>query len=153
MKKLVSLSVIVLSVLMGSCNNEKKTDAGGDAAQADSLQDQVIDLHDIAMPKSMKIPDLEKKLQTLLDSIGKLPAKAQEAAAPLKTRLNEALDELSYAETAMDKWMTEFKLDSAKHDMQQRIQYLTEEKLKVSKVKDAVLNSMEKADSLLKARF
>ncbi len=54
---------------------------------------------------------------------------------------------------AMDKWMAEFNMDSAKEDMEKRVQYLLDEKMKVGKVKDAILNSLNKADSLLKATF
>lgn len=151
MKKIVFAPVVFMLLGVISCNNENKT--GGDQAKADSLQKEVIDLHDIAMPKSMKIPDLQNKVQALLDSVTKLPAKAQEAAAPLKAKLTDVLGELSYAENAMEKWMNEFDLDSAKTDLQKRIDYLTDEKMKVGKVKEAVLSSMEKADSVLKANF
>jgi transcriptional regulator NrdR family protein len=44
-------------------------------------------------------------------------------------------------------------MDSAVSNIEQRIKYLTEEKLRVSKVKEAILNSLQKADSLLKAKF
>jgi hypothetical protein len=53
----------------------------------------------------------------------------------------------------MDKWMVEFSMDSMKNNVEQRINYLTEEKLKVGKVKDAILNSLAQADSLLKKKF
>lgn len=151
MKRLF-LFVSIIS-LLGACNNDDSAKKDTATSTADSLQDEVVKIHDIAMPKSMKIPDVQKKVQGLLDSIGKLPAKAKEAAAPLKARLEEVKGELSYAETAMNMWMEELNLDSAKNDIQKRIDYFTNEKMKVSKVKDAVLNSLSKADSLLKARF
>ncbi len=151
MKRLF-LFVSIIS-LLGACNNDDSAKKDTATTTADSLQDEVVRIHDIAMPRSMKIPDVQKKVQGLLDSIGKLPAKAKEAAAPLKARLEEVKDELSYAETAMNMWMEELNLDSAKNDIQKRIDYFTNEKMKVSKVKDAVLNSLSKADSLLKARF
>lgn len=148
---LLATGLIVLSFT--ACNNDDSAKKDTATTTADSLQDEVVRIHDIAMPKSMKIPDVQKKVQGLLDSIGKLPAKAKEAAAPLKARLEEVKGELSYAETAMNMWMEELNLDSAKNDIQKRIDYFTNEKMKVSKVKDAVLNSLSKADSLLKARF
>ena len=61
--------------------------------------------HDIAMPKSMKIPDLQKETKRLIDSIGKLPAKAQEAAAPYKAKLEALYKDLGDAYASMDKWM------------------------------------------------
>ena len=49
--------------------------------------------------------------------------------------------------------MEEFNMDSAVNNMEQRIKYLTEEKWKVANVKTAILTSLQKADSILKARF
>jgi len=43
-------------------------------------------------------------------------------------------------------------MDSAKDNIEQRVKYLAEEKLKVTKVKEAVLGGLAKADSLLKAK-
>ena len=49
--------------------------------------------------------------------------------------------------------MEEFNMDSAVNDAKQRIDYLGSEKLKVTKVKEAILNSLQKADSLIKDKF
>jgi hypothetical protein len=152
MKKIFFCSIPLLLVIFCACNN---SDANIEKlkARADSLEKQVLEGHDIAMPKSMKIPGLQKKAQQLIDSIGKLPAKAQEAAAPYKEKLQDLVKELEYADMTMDKWMDEYAYDSARDNIEQRIKYLTEEKIKVDKVKEAVLSSIAKADSLLKAKF
>ena len=92
-------------------------------------------------------------MKKVLDSIATLPAKAKQAAAPLKAKLDSVAADLSYAEMAMDKWMTEFNMDSAVNNIDQRIKYLTDEKSKVGKVKAAILSGLEKADSLLKAKL
>jgi len=149
MKKLV---IPVIALLALACNNSvKKEDPL--KAQADSLYKEVMNGHDLAMPKSMKIPDLQKAAQKMIDSIATLPAKAKEAAAPLKAKLEELVNELNYADNAMTKWMVEMNFDSSVNDLQQRVKYLMEEKVKVNKVKEAVLNSIAKADSLLKAKL
>lgn len=44
-------------------------------------------------------------------------------------------------------------MDSALNNAEQRIKYLTDEKLKVGKVKEAILGSLQKADSLLKEKL
>jgi hypothetical protein len=44
-------------------------------------------------------------------------------------------------------------MDSALNNTEERINYLTTENIKVSKVKDAVLSSLQKADSVLKSKF
>ena len=82
-----------------------------------------------------------------------MPQKAQQAAAPLRARLDSLQKELSYAEFAMDKWMDEIDFDSAKTDLKKRIEYLQSEKSKVNKVKDAINNSLQKADSLIRDKF
>ena len=101
----------------------------------------------------MKIPKLQKEAQRLIDSISTLPAKAREASAPLRAKLEELVNELNYADNAMNKWMAEINFDSALNNLDQRIKYFADEKIKVDKVKEAVLNSIAKADSLLKAKL
>lgn len=153
MKKNI-LFPLFATILLSACNNtgtDKKVDPL--QAQADSLEKEVVEGHDLAMPKSMKIPKLQKEAQRLIDSIATLPEKAKQAAAPLKAKLEELVNELNYADNAMNKWMAEINFDSATNDLGQRIKYFTDEKIKVNKVKDAVLNSIAKADSLLKAKL
>lgn len=156
MKKKFFIPSAILLMFIASCNNsDKKTgeDNNPPTTKADSLEKEVLEGHDIAMPKSMKIPDLQKETKRLIDSISKLSVKAQEATAPYKAKLESLLKDLDNAYFAMDKWMVEFKFDSARDNIGQRIKYLEEEKLKVVKVKEAILGSLQKADSLLKAKF
>jgi hypothetical protein len=156
MKKILFILSAFLFTAFIACNNtDKKPEETADPqkAQADSLESEVLKGHDVAMPKSMKIPALLKKTQLLIDSINNLPAKVQSTAAPYKAKLESLLKDLNDAHAAMDKWMNEFNFDSAKDDLEQRIKYLSDEKLKVGKVKEAVLGSLEKADSLLKSKF
>jgi hypothetical protein len=49
--------------------------------------------------------------------------------------------------------MDEFNVDSAIDNAKERVKYLEDEKLKVTKVKEAILNSLQKADSLLKVKI
>lgn len=155
MKKVSLLSISFVCFTIIACNNSKSDDKKIDPlqAQADSLEKEVVEGHDVAMPKSMKIPKLQKEAQRLIDSISILPAKARDASAPLKAKLEELVNELNYADNAMNKWMAEINFDSALNNLDQRIKYFTDEKIKVNKVKEAVLNSIAKADSLLKAKL
>jgi hypothetical protein len=157
MRRILFILTTFLFVAITACNNtDKKSD---DAAiehqkiQADSLEKEVLEGHNEAMPKSMKIPALQKETQRLIDSISKLPAKAQQEAAPYKEKLKSLLKDLDDAGNAMNKWMAEFNYDSAKDNLVQRIKYLADEKLRVGKVKEAVLGSLQKADSLIKTKF
>ena len=159
--KRILLVFAVAVFAISACNNADKKEGEvpltakerADSLEKEVLEKEVMEGHDIAMPKSMKIPNLQKETRRLIDSIDKLPAKAREAAAPYKAKLENVYKELGDAYTSMENWMNNFDYDSAKNNAGQRIKYLTDEKLRVNKVKDAVLGSLQKADSLLKAKF
>lgn len=160
MNKLILPLVALVGMLAIACKNSdtKKDDAvtrTGDEPKtlADSLMKDIDDGHIVGMSKIGKLHNTQKKVRGIIDSIGKLPAKAQQAAAPYVARLQALIKDLEYADFAMDKWMTEFDMDSAVDNMAQRIKYLTNEKLKVGKMKEAVINGLQKADSLLKSKL
>ena len=160
MKRLLFVFTVAVFAI-SACNNADKKEEEvtltpkerADSLEKEVLEKEVMEGHDIAMPKSMKIPNLQKETQRLIDSIDKLPAKAREAAAPYRAKLKNVYKELGDAYTSMENWMDNFDYDSAKNNVEQRIRYLTDEKLRVNKVKEAVLGSLQKADSLLKAKF
>ena len=137
-------------VLLAACNNNAEQKKSAEGSAADSVYNQVMHDHDIAMPKSMKMEGFQKTIQSMLDSIAKLPSAAQKSAAGLKSRLDSLAKDMSYASTAMDKWMNEFEPDSFATDQVKRLQYMSEEKLKIGTVKDKILNALATADSLLK---
>lgn len=157
MKRLI-FPLITLLVIV-ACNNEKKHEGhsheGKEApkTQADSLMNEVMDGHDVGMAKYGRLQAVEKQINSALDSVAKLPAKAQATAAPFKAQLNVAGKDIRAAIVAMDTWMQEFNMDSAVDNMEQRIKYLTDEKIKVGKVKEAILSSLQKADSLFNTKF
>jgi hypothetical protein len=117
---------------------------------ADSLYGQVMEMHDLVMPKMGKVRGAQKRAQALLDSIGALPTRSAATLTTYKKELEKLVSELNYADFAMDQWMMEFNLDSGKNNVEVRLAYLRSELDKVSKVKDAVVNSLAKADTLLK---
>ena len=49
----------------------------------------------------------------------------------------------------MNHWMENFKLDSAKDNPELRIKYLQGEKATVTVVRDKILSSIQRADSIL----
>ncbi|HET9432519.1 MAG TPA: viral A-type inclusion protein [Chitinophagaceae bacterium] len=144
---------VFLSVIFAmSCSNDNARSKGS-KTQLDSLLGDVIDGHNIGMAKMGRLTRAGQTTKRLLDSIAKLPEKARLAAEPLKVKLDSLQKDLSYAEFAMNKWMDEFNVDSAINNAKERIKYLEEEKLKVTKVKEAILGSLQRADSLLKVKF
>ncbi len=126
--------------------------AAGPKTPLDSLYASIWDAHDVVMPKMGKIRGAQKKAGQLLDSIT-LAWSTRSLAEPdsvkaWKQGLQSLLDELNYADYSMDRWMTEFNIDSAQQKGETRRPYLESEKGKVDKVKDAILRSLSRADSL-----
>lgn len=146
------LLLICLLVLI-ACNDGQEPTARTDGytpvlkTREDSLYHEVMEGHDVGMAKMGQLRDRQKRIQRSLDSIKKLSA--QKVNPVLKQALLTVQEELSYADTAMFKWMEEFNVDSARDDKTTRIAYLESEKMKVVKVRDNILNSLKRADSLL----
>ena len=154
MKNIFPLAVVLSVIFIISCG---ENDTGHPGAvlktRADSLLNDVMDGHNIGMGKMGRLTRAEQTTRRLLDSVAKLPANAYKVAEPLKIKLDSLQKELSYAEFAMNKWMDEFNADSAVDNPKDRINYLEDEKRKITKVKEAILGSLQKADSLLKGKF
>jgi hypothetical protein len=153
-KKLLFLAA-GLMMLFTACNNSADTSHGNAVVKtkADTLFDEVMDGHNIGMGKMGKLTRAEQEVGRILDSIGKLPSKARQAAEPYKAKLESLLNDLKQADFSMNKWMDEFKIDSAAQNVEERIKYLFSEKVKVTGVKESILNSLQKADSLLKRKI
>ena len=64
-----------------------------------------------------------------------------------------SLRDLKAAKVGMENWMDEFNMDSAINNMEERMKYLRDEKLKVSNVKENILNSLQRADSLIRQKL
>ena len=153
MKNIFPLAVILSVILVISCNENTKGSRAASRTRTDSLLNDVMDGHNFGMAKMGKLTRAEQTTRRLLDSLAKLPAKAREAAEPLKVKLDSLQKELSYAEFAMNKWMDEFNVDSAVDNLKDRINYLEDEKIKIANVKEAIIGSLHKADSLIRGKF
>ena len=154
MNKIHFLFIVAISMLVIACGtSENNNEKSPEALKADSLYKDVMAGHDVGMAKMGKLTRAEQASRRLLDSIKKLPAKARQSAEPIRAKLDSLQKDLSYAEFAMNKWMEEFNMDSAVNNIGQRISYLETEKFKVEKVKEAILGSLQKADSVLKEKF
>jgi hypothetical protein len=148
--KNIIVTCLIFAALACSCNNSTKQDPEKLKAKSDSLYEEVMDGHNIGMAKQSRLKALKQHAQNMLDSISKLPAAAQSALSPYKSRLDSLIADLDNSWNGMEQWMDDFKIDSAENNLEQRIRYLADEKLRVGKVKDAILGSLAKADSLLK---
>lgn len=153
----IALSFFALIVL--ACNNEVHNEHEGHGKHgasekpltlADSLYNEVMGAHDEVMPKMGKVRGAQKRAQELVDSISQLKGEALKSNLSLKKELEQLVSDLNYTDYAMDQWMTDFNLDSGSTNQEVRVKYLLDEKVRVTKVKEAILNSLAKADTLLK---
>ena len=149
------VSIIILAVII-SCTNsskpkvEERTDGYTTVLKTpeDSLMHEVMEAHDIGMAKMGKLRGYQKQLKKAIDSINRLPPPQKANATALQKSLKNLLKELQQAENAMNKWMEEFKMDSAKNDQAKRLTYLEAEKSKAQKMRDQILESIKKSDSI-----
>jgi hypothetical protein len=112
--------------------------------------EEVLKGHDKAMAKMNKVNEAKNNIQHFIDSISKLPADIQKKSLQYRMQLDSTFNRLSFANYGMEKWMNEFNMDTLKDDKDELVKYLESEKLKISRVNDIMLNSLQKADSLLK---
>lgn len=149
-------TLFVAGFLWIACNDVQKSDAEGrkdgfsqtPKTKEDSLYHEVMEGHDVGMAKMGQLKGALKQVQQALDSVHKLPA-AKQNKQYLQV-LTSVQEDLNYAETSMNKWMEDFSIDSGKGNPEVRIPYLESERNIVNKVKENILNSLNRADSLLK---
>ncbi|HTE27932.1 hypothetical protein [Flavitalea sp.] len=149
---LILLILFVFTVLMTACKDEPATEATERKdgytknlkTRQDSLFQEVMDGHDIGMARMGKISGYLKTIKVALDS-----TKKQKSADKNLIAVFESVSaDLSQADYSMNRWMEEFKLDSAENNEPVRIAYLESERDKVNKIRDRILNSLKRADSL-----
>lgn len=140
--------LITIAFFAFACKDAATTGATAQQSAEDSLYKAVMAGHDIGMAKMSKLKRALSQVQQKLDSLVRLPAKSIDKE--YQQSLIDLQEDLNYAEFGMNTWMEEFELDSAKDNLEVRIKYLESEKDKVTKVRDNILNGLQRADSLLK---
>ncbi|NBO55365.1 MAG: hypothetical protein EBU84_12420 [Actinobacteria bacterium] len=149
---LLAFSFVLSLIACGGSGHEGHAGHTAPKTSLDSLYSSIWDAHDAVMPKMGKIRGAQRKAGHLLDSINLAWSKRSmaepEQVKAWKAALQSVIDELNYADYSMDRWMTEFNIDSAQKEGETRRPYLESEKIKVDKVKEAVLRSLSRADSL-----
>lgn len=135
-----------------ACNNNGNTEQRKDGftpvlkTQEDSLFHDVMEGHDVGMAKISKVNKYLIEIKSKLDSLSKLPA--AKVDANYQQALVDLQEDLNFADYGMTTWMTEFRHDTLKENMDLRVKYLQSEKVKVEQVKKSILTSLERADSL-----
>jgi len=110
----------------------------------DSLYHDVMEGHDVGMSKMGKIAGYLKTVKGSLDSL-------KTSKKPDKNRiglLESVAADLNQADYSMNRWMEEFKPDSAENNEPVRLAYLESEKDKIGRIKERILNALKRADSL-----
>ena len=155
---MIIVSATIALLVFGACKNSDSSEQNErkdgfsniPKNKEDSLFQEVMEGHNIGMARMIKITKYLTRIQKALDSINKLPA------AKIDEEYQQALidlqEDLNYAEYGMNTWMKEFIADSAKENKEKRIQYLESEKIKVVKVKEAILGSLQRADSIFRKK-
>ena len=137
------LTYLVAIVLAAGCGKSTSDEHDHDASSADStsptqaLYDQVMEIHDEVMPKMQDLYTLKKKLQ---DQIAAAPGMVAEERQKLERRI-AALDS---ADKMMMDWMHKFSPLPDSVDQEAAREYLESEMERIRKVKDAMLEIIQK---------
>ena len=127
---------------VASCKNEPKP-----KSPEDILFKQVMRVHNEVMPKMKKLDEAKQRAQLLLDT---LAGSRQSSDSAYAQQLQSLIQELDNASFVMGTWMKEFQYDKDRINQELRIKYLESELKKVTVVKTAILNSLSRADSLIR---
>ena len=152
MKKII-LPLLSISLLLAACNNATpETIPSAETKEVDSLNKLIDDIHVKGMSKMGQLNNWQNRTRAFIDSLDKLPAKSKEQVKNLRAEADSLLQELDYADFAMNKWMPDFygKADTLSNDVKAKISYLIAENEKATRITDAIVNGIRKADSLLR---
>ncbi len=133
--------ITIFSIVLSACNSGSSETKQNTQSERESLHKEVIEIHDAVMPKMRDINFVKRKLK---DQIAN-----GEIADSMIVIINEHIAELGSAEDGMMDWMKDFAKYQSIPDGQ-AVEYLSEEKIRISAVSDQMLSSLEEATNLLK---
>jgi TolA-binding protein len=149
--KLFPALLLIICMASGCSDAAEDTAAGrttgyGDKPQSkeDSLFKDVMHDHDEGMARTRQLSEAIRQMRSKVDSLIKANRNPEAE--------RKILEELESAERSMKTWMEEFNIDTLKDKAERRIEYLENEKVKVSRVKNDILESIRRADSVLTGR-
>ncbi|WP_028666945.1 hypothetical protein [Runella zeae] len=138
--------LIAVAISIASCQTQEQK-------QIDTLEKEVMMIHDAVMPKMGELVALQSTLSKHIaytDSLLKITPSDTSLQNTLKQSTMLATD-LKKADDGMMNWMHQYKGDSLKKlPPKEAIQALTNEKIKIEQVSDDMLKSIEDAQQLLK---
>ncbi len=113
--------------------------------QQEQMWNEVMAVHDEVMPQMSEIKRLQNELKAYIGEDSSLDAEVQE-------KVGQAVQELSAAGEGMMSWMSNIRqLEPLREEMDHEgiMNYLKEEKTKVDKVKEDMINSIEKGKEMM----
>jgi len=145
------LVALTLFVLLAACKDKPTDDTTRTngytkdlKSKQDSLFEEVMAGHDVGMARMGQLTGYLTKVKASIDS-----AKKQKPLNQANIVVLESIRaDLNQADFSMNRWMEEFKLDSAENNEPVRTAYLESERDKVNRIKERILNSLKRADSL-----
>lgn len=145
--------LLLLTTLLWGCQPANPTDTSAATpakTAADSLYDQVIALHDEAMPKMGKLMGYKKAAQQKIDSLGLLiKQNNQTTLAGAKAEYDALLQQLTTAEKSMNDWMDEFDPDPKFLSQDSVKAYFAQQKATALSMKNAVFAAVDSAKAKL----
>lgn len=159
MKKVLSLALGAFTVVLFACggnseqahNEHAGHDHSGHSHNAaateektplDKLFDEVVALHDEAMPKMGKLRGYQKTAEAKLDS---LKTKKDAASLKLRAELEVLLAGLKRADKGMMDWMDSFKVEPDLPSLEEKMAYFEKEKQKAKNMRDDIFSMIDSA--------
>lgn len=130
MIKKISVLLILSSIFLLSCENTLQK-------EREQVFKEVMEIHDEMMMMG-KIRGAQSKLKKMMESDSINIEKYQ-----------IAYDQLQVADDAMMDWMRQFKNPAQNTDAKEAIEYLKDQKVKVQKMKEVMVENMDKAKQVV----
>ncbi|WP_020530397.1 hypothetical protein [Flexithrix dorotheae] len=129
------VGLLTLAILIGCepTNNKNETEN-----PAELKEQEVMEIHDIAMAKMEIIYNYEVKLKAKLADQG-----------PDSTKINQYLEDLSIAHESMMNWMRNYKKPDGTRPQQEVITYLEKEKIKIEEVNTFTHKAIAQAEAFI----
>ena len=109
------------------------------------LYDEVIGIHDEVMPKMSNLLALERQLMERIEQLDSTKAGDIDKAGKFKDQISN----LQEADEAMMQWMRNFQVDQEGWSHDSVMSYLSDEKERISIVREKMLNVILETEKLL----
>lgn len=131
----IAIPVIFMFFILSSCNNDKK--------EQDKLYEEVMDIHDEVMPLMYPLKKMAKDINTKAELL--LKDSVNIDSLHLNT-LRITSNNISKANDSMMDWMHQFKQIEEGTPHGEVIQYLMDQKQKISKVRDDMMAAKKEGE-------